>query len=83
MLLCDRCGKELTYQERKNNERPVFTIYSAQGAYIGHYVDLCSDCKRQFDDYKGKMESYFMVATDDPIEILDGVKYWDAKKKYR
>ena len=81
MLVCDRCGSELSYEERKDADS-VMTIYAAQGAYIGHHLDLCKKCKRLFEDYKGKMESYFMV-NDEPIKILNDEKYWDIKGKFK
>lgn len=81
MLVCDRCEKKLTYQEKRNADSSM-TIYSAAGCYIGHCLDLCPDCKRLFDEYKNKMESYFMV-NEDPIKILNNEIYWDSNKKYK
>lgn len=81
MLVCDRCGKKLAYQERKYADSTMI-IYSAQGAYIGHCLDLCPDCHRLFNEYKNKMESYFMV-NEDPVQILSNEIYWDSKGKYK
>ena len=80
MVICDRCGKKLSYQEKQNSKK-VLTIYSTEAAYIGHNVDLCENCKRIFEIYKNKMESYFMV-NEYPMEILNNEKYWDVTKKF-
>lgn len=81
LCVCDRCGKKMNYKERSDAGASI-VIYSAQAAYIGHAVDLCPDCKRLFEQYKNKMESYFMV-NEDPIKIFNDEIYWDNKKKYQ
>lgn len=81
MLVCDRCKNKLSYRERKDADTTLI-LYSAQGAYIGHHFDLCENCKRLFEEYKNKMESYFMV-NDDPIKILNGETYWDRCGEYK
>ena len=75
MIICDRCGNKIvrTTDSTKNS----VTIYRAKGAYIGHYVDLCTDCNRKLEEYIGKAQSYFMVNKENPINIFDGTKYWD------
>lgn len=75
MIVCDRCGNKII--RSTDDTKNTVTIYRAQGAYIGHYVDLCEKCIREFDDYIGKAQSYFMVNKENPIGIFDGVKYWD------
>lgn len=80
MLVCDRCGDKIPSGIKRDEN--YMTIYSAQGAYIGHRADLCKNCKRLFEEYKNKMESYFMV-NDEPIKILDDERYWDSKRKYQ
>lgn len=74
MLACDRCGKEIPQCERKDAERRMI-IYGSQEDYTIYNLDLCEDCLKLYDDYRSKMESYFMV-NEDPIKILDDKKYW-------
>ena len=81
MLVCDRCGKKLTYQEKEGADITL-TIYSAEAAYIGHCLDLCKDCRRLYVDYKDKMQSYFMV-NEDPMKLLNDEVYWDRAGKYK
>ena len=74
MVICDRCGKKIT--NTKDKPKKTLTVYAAQAAYIGHIVDLCDECQREFENYIGKAESYFMVNKDNPVNIFDDVKYW-------
>lgn len=80
MLICDRCGEKLAWRE-KEKANVVLNIYSAQGAHIGHHVDLCQQCQRLYVDYKGKMESYFLV-NDDPLKVFKKERYWDEYRKF-
>ena len=75
MIICDRCGNKIA--RTTNDTKNTVTIYRAQGAYIGHYVDLCENCNRVFKEYIGKAQSYFMVNKENPIDIFESVKYWD------
>lgn len=74
MMVCDRCKKELICNERESAETTI-TIYKARGAYACRVVDLCPNCKRLFSDFKGMMESFFMV-NDDPESIFKDKVYW-------
>jgi len=74
MIVCDRCGKKI---DRVMNEtRQSLNIYSTEGCYIGHSVDLCKECYQEYEIIKRKAESYFMVNKDKPSGIFDNVKYW-------
>ena len=75
MIVCDRCGNKIA--KTTDYTKNTITIYRTQGAYIGHDVDLCEKCTREFNKYIGKSQSYFMVNKENPISIFDGVKYWD------
>ena len=48
MIVCDRCGNKIvkTTDDTKN----TIIIYRAQGVYIGHDVDLCEKCTREFSE---------------------------------
>lgn len=74
MIVCDRCGKKITYTNDKTKQ--TFFIYERAAAGIWHNVDLCKDCSIDLDDYKKRAESYFMVNKDNPKDIFDEVKYW-------
>ena len=74
MIVCDRCGNKI--KRVKDNTRKTLIIYSSAGAYIGHSVDLCDDCLREYERVKHLSESYFMVNKEKPSEIFDTVKYW-------
>ena len=77
MVVCDRCGKKII--KPINIYQHSIPIYSSQGAYIGHPVDLCEQCNRSLEDYLRKAKSYFMVNKENPEVIFDNVKYWDSK----
>ena len=77
MIVCDRCGNKIIKRKDDDDDKKIVTIYRTQGAYIGHYVDLCDKCNREFEKYIGRAQSYFMVNKENPINIFDSVKYWD------
>lgn len=74
MLVCDRCGAKIA--QPNDRTKKTLTIYSRAACYIGHYVDLCDDCVREFDGFMRKAESYFMVTGEKPSEIFDDSHYW-------
>lgn len=77
MVLCDRCKKELSYEERKNATTRI-THYHPTGCRTDEYVDLCSECKRLRNEFLDKLDSYFMIDKD-PMKILEGKVYWSKK----
>ena len=74
MVLCDRCKKELSSQERASDGVHMSRYQNAR-CFEGEYVDLCFDCKRLRTEFLAKIESYFMV-NEDPMKILEGKVYW-------
>ena len=74
MIVCDRCGKKIIFENNKTNQ--TLFIYERAAAGNWHKVDLCKDCLIELDDYKKIVESYFMVNKDNPRDIFDKVKYW-------
>ena len=74
MIVCDRCGKKITYKNNKT-EQTLF-IYERAAAGNWHNVDLCKDCLNELEDYKKRAESYFMINKDNPEDAFDKVKYW-------
>ena len=76
MLVCDRCGNKIN--EKTNKTLCSMTMYRASGAYCCKTVDLCDQCLRELDNFIGKAESYFMTNTENPMDIFENVRYWNA-----
>lgn len=74
MIVCDRCGKKIA--DRIDKTKQTLFVYETSGAGIWHNVDLCKDCLYELENYKTRVESYFMVNKDNPIDIFNNVKYW-------
>lgn len=76
MLVCDRCGNKIN--EKTNKTLQNMTMYRAAGAYCCKTVDLCDQCLRERDTFIGRAESYFMTKTENPMDIFENVRYWNA-----
>lgn len=74
MLVCDRCGKKITFANNSTNK--VLMLYNRKACYISQNVDLCKDCIIEYEEVMRRAESYFMVNKDKPSEVFDCVKYW-------
>lgn len=79
MIVCDRCGNKIIRVHDRTKK--TLTVYSHEAAYIGHHVDLCDDCLREYERLTQKAESYFMINKEKPSDIFNGVKYWGKMNK--
>ena len=76
MIVCDRCEKKIN--EKTSKTARNVTLYSTAGSYCGKTVDLCDQCLREFNDFIGKAESYFMANDKNPLDLFENVRYWNA-----
>ena len=67
-VTCDRCGKEETFDNVKNNDDLYLRMHK-HGWENVHGLNICGDCSEEFD----KLYDIFMKKTVDPVhnEMLE------------